>query len=305
MTIAGHGSLMLPESIACSQAAPSDQLQYQLSAFNRRRLRPGTGKASWREELAYEHKMRLLEGEFVESERRSIRHLLGAVPRDPGEFVAWFTGLRDTGPGQGDELFPWLAASSSPEQFVWFLSQEIAGEAGFEDLVAMSQIKLSARPKLEMARNYWDEMGRGNQRGMHGPMLARLAGYFGITPSASDVVAESQALGNLMTGLAANRRYAFEAIGALGAIELTAPTRAVFVEQGLRRLGVPADARQYFAVHAILDVQHSETWNREILGPLVEEDSRCAQWIAEGAMMRLIAGQHCFEAYRAHFHGRA
>ena len=56
----------------------------------------------------------------------------------------------------------------------WFLNQEMAGEAGFDDLVALTQIKFPARAELEMAWNYWDEMGQGNAGGMHGPMLSRL-----------------------------------------------------------------------------------------------------------------------------------
>jgi hypothetical protein len=52
-----------------------------------------------------------------------------------------------------------------------YLTQEAAGEAGFDDLVALTQVRLPDRPKMELARNYWDEMGRGNPKGMHGPML--------------------------------------------------------------------------------------------------------------------------------------
>jgi hypothetical protein len=44
------------------------------------------------------------------------------------------------------------------QQMQWFLTQEIAGEAGFEDLTAFTQIRLPVRPKLELARTYWDEM---------------------------------------------------------------------------------------------------------------------------------------------------
>jgi hypothetical protein len=29
---------------------------------------------------------------------------------------------------------------------------------------------MPVRPKLEMARNFWDEMGRGREKGMHCPM---------------------------------------------------------------------------------------------------------------------------------------
>ena len=84
------------------------------------------------------------------------------------------------GPGQNDPLFPWLERLASFEEMKWFLEQEVSGEAGFDDLVALTQIKMPQTPKLEMARNYWDEMGRGNAQGMHGPMLTRLAAYFGV-----------------------------------------------------------------------------------------------------------------------------
>jgi hypothetical protein len=186
------------------------------------------------------------------------------------------------------------------EQMGWFLSQEVAGEAGFEDLLAMTQVKMQIRAKLEMARNFWDEMGRGSDNGMHGPMLERLATYFGISSSAN-VVPESLALGNTMIALAKHRRYAYHSIGALGAIEMTAPGRAADVNAGLTRLGVPAGKRHYFAVHAVLDVKHSQAWNSEVIDPLVEEDPRRARAIAEGAVMRLWLGGRTFERYSREF----
>ena len=69
----------------------------------------------------------------------------------------------------------------------------------------------------------------------------------------------------------------------------------------LRRLGVPAKKRHYFALHAVLDVRHSEAWNREVLRPLVSEDPRRARAIAEGAVLRLWHGARCFERYRREF----
>jgi hypothetical protein len=104
-----------------------------------------------------------------------------------------------------------------------------------------------------------------------------------------------------MIALARHRRYAFHSVGALGVIEMTAPTRAGHVNQGLRRLGIPAKKRHYFAVHAILDVKHSEAWNREVLRPLVTEDPRRARAIGEGAVMRLWHGARTFERYRREF----
>ena len=106
------------------------------------------------------------------------------MPRDVDAFIAWFEELRENGPGQGDPLFPWLATTATRRPVAWFLTQEVAGEAGFDDLLALTQIKMSERAKLEMARNFWDEMGRGASKGMHGPMLERLAQFVDVQPDA-------------------------------------------------------------------------------------------------------------------------
>lgn len=276
-------------------------LQRRLARFNRARLKPGFGSADWREALSANVALMQVEGEFIEAARLEIEALVADVPDDADAFVDWFEALRENGPGQNDPLFPWLAEHSDFEDMTWFLEQEVAGEAGFDDLVALAQVKMPKRAKLEMARNYWDEMGRGNVNGMHGPMLERLALHLGVQPTIENTVPEALALGNMMVAFACNRRYAFHAIGALGAIELTAPTRAGFVTEGLRRLGVPAKARHYFALHATLDVTHSAAWNAEVLQPLVAEDGRRARPLAEGAVLRLWCGARCFERYRANF----
>jgi len=241
--------------------------------------------------------MRRVEREIVEAERAAIAHDVAKAPTEATAFLSWFEGLKQDGPGQGDPLFPWLAHTANHQQMCWFLTQELAGEAGFDDLVAMTQVKLPSRPKLEMARNYWDEMGQGNEGGMHGPMLGALAQALELRPD-GNTVWESLALGNLMVALASARHYAYQSIGALGAIELTAPGRSHLVNVGLKRLGIGGAARRYYALHATLDVRHSATWNREVLEPLVSSDPQIAKRIAEGALMRLRAGQRCFERYR-------
>ncbi|RYD83770.1 MAG: iron-containing redox enzyme family protein, partial [Sphingomonadales bacterium] len=145
---------------------------------------------------------------------------------------------------------------------------------------------------------YWDEMGRGNPAGMHGPMLDRLVTVMEVDPVIENTVWESLALANAMTAMATSRDFAWHSIGALGVIELTAPGRSAMVAKGLRRIGLSDKERRYFDLHAVLDVKHSEDWNREALRPLVEEDSRRATAIAEGALMRLRCGARCFDRYR-------
>jgi hypothetical protein len=278
-----------------------ESFHIELAAFGRRRLLPSMGDDGWRHRVEADTRLSLLEGTFIERERAAVAPALARLPEDPDGFIAWYEGLRANGPGQGDLLFPWLADHADRAAMDWFIEQEAAGEAGFDDLLALTQLKLPLRAKLEMARNFWDEMGRGDRRGMHGPMLEQLVAGLGLAPRPETTVWQSLALANLMTGLALNRWYAWQSVGALGIVELTAPGRVALVARGLRRLGVTAELRRYFDLHATLDVRHAEAWNREVIRPLVEADRALVRPIAEGALMRLSAGARCFERYRAEF----
>jgi len=284
------------------EAAPqflNHGFQRGLAEWNHERLAPQFPADEWQDRLDFDIRMLRLEGGFVENLRAEVADEAAAAPSDVEGFVAWFEALKENGPGQGDPLFPWLAEEATLAQMSWFLEQEAAGEAGFDDLVALTQIKLPTQPKLELARNYWDEMGRGNPKGMHGPILDVLIETLGLKPQIDTTVWESLALANAMTAMATTRRYAWHSVGALGVIELTAPGRSAATAAGLRRLGFSDRERRYFDLHAMLDIKHSEDWNREALRPLVEEEPRRAAAIAEGALMRLKCGARCFERYRA------
>ena len=271
-------------------------LHLALTHFAQRRLRPALPDAQIHQ--PGDPRLRALEAAFLEDERVAVAPLAARAPEEPQRFVDWFESLRETGPGQGDPLFPWLAGHATFPQMRWFLQQEVAGEAGFDDLVALTQVRMPVRAKLELARNYWDEMGRGREPAMHGPLLEQLARAVDAGADPAHTVWEALALGNLLVALALDRRYAYHSVGALGAVELTAPGRVALVDQGLARLGLPKAARRYFTLHATLDIQHSAAWNREVLAPLVAEQPGAARAIAEGALMRLRAGARCFERYR-------
>src|SRR5690606_11122328 len=119
-------------------------------------------------------------------------------------------------------------------------------------------------------------------------------------PTIENTVWESLALANAMAAMATNRRYAWHSVGALVAIKLTAPGRSACTAAALKRIGLSGKERRYFTLQAVLDVKHSEDWNREAIRPAVEEDPRRATAMAEGALIRLKCGKRCFERYRAH-----
>ncbi|UYY76771.1 iron-containing redox enzyme family protein [Sphingomonas sp. R1] len=281
----------------------TDSFQRGLAHWNRERLEPGFPSDDWQRTFERDVRMERLQGAFLEELRAEVVGEAAQAPTDVDGFIDWFEGLKATGPGQGDPLFPWLAEAADRDQLRWFFEQEAAGEAGFDDLVAMTQVKLPTRPKLELARNYWDEMGHGTEKGMHGPMLDALVETLAVAPVIENTVWESLCLANAMTAMASSRRYAWHSVGALGVIELTAPGRSAATAEGLKRVGLSAKEARYFTLHAVLDIKHSEDWNREAIRPAVEEDPRRATAMAEGALIRLRCGARCFEAYRERLWG--
>jgi hypothetical protein len=268
-----------------------------LAAFNLQRVTISRPSQDWRGELENSLLWQLEEGHFLESLRGSVAHLLPGDLSDVLGFSAWFESLAVDGPGQNHALFDWLETRATMAQMRWFLAQEAAGEGGFEDLLACTQVKLPVQAKLECARNYWDEMGHGKESAMHGQMLDRMVRELDLRPAIDETVWESLALSNTMLGLALARRYTYQSLGALGVIELTAPARVKKVSAGMRRLGLDGRMRAYFDLHAALDVSHARAWIREIIRPLVDADPTCAPLIAEGALMRLHCGARCFDRY--------
>src|SRR3954470_2607768 len=101
------------------------ELHLALTRFARERLEPSPPDHPPRTRDA----LREEELKFVERARAAVAPRARAAPAEPDDFVRWFEDLRDTGPGQGDPLFPWLAQSASLPQMKWFLAQEVAGEA--------------------------------------------------------------------------------------------------------------------------------------------------------------------------------
>lgn len=275
--------------------------QQSLAHWNRERLSPGFPGEDAGVVIERDARMARLELGFLEDLRAEITDEAESAPTAPSEFIAWFEELERSGPGQHDPLFQWIEEEATLEDLCWYLTQEAAGEAGFDDLVALTQVRIPDRAKLELARNYWDEMGRGNPKGMHGPMLHYVVESLGLDPRIETTVWESLALANAMTGMATNRRYTWHSVGALGAVELTAPARSAAVGKGMRRLGLGPRQRRYFDLHATLDIKHSEEWNKEAIEPLVSDEregARRAIAMAEGALMRLKCGARCFDRYR-------
>jgi hypothetical protein len=300
-TVLAETTAMLREARAPYRSTESFSLDYlhrSLAATHVLRLCPrvGSDDDDWNRRLEEELVARSMERQLVESERAAIASEVRTVPTTERGFIAWFDDVVQSSPAQHDPFFPWLAERASLPQMRWFLEQELAGDSGLEDLVALAQLRLPSRPKLELARSYWLELGKDHAQGTESSLLGILKHELRVEPK--HVVWETLALGNLMVALATCRDYAYQAIGALGALELTLPARAAFIDAGLERLGAEATTRRYFSLSAAPDIRHNQAWRHEVFRPLVAADPRIGWLLAEGALMRLRAEARCYARYR-------
>lgn len=193
-------------------------------------------------------------------------------------------------------IYDWLAELATREEFLAFITLEGGPDGGFDDLVAACQIGLDGPSKLEMAVNYWDEMGNGELADVHTELHRAMSRALGLElphrefePTASLARA---ALGGL---LATNRHLQPEMIGALGVIELQAGPRCRRVLAAFDRLGLPAEARRFYEVHAAVDPRHGKDWLDKVVASLAEEPG-FGEGIVRGAQWRVLANGWFFDA---------
>ena len=224
-----------------------------------------------------------LEGDWIAELDQVRQH--GAA--DPGEQPAT-DALRALATRERlPAVYRWLARDAELDQVRRFLALEGGPDGGFDDLVAICQVGLGGRPKQEMARNYWDEMGGGDPAEVHTTLHQQMAAALRLPAvprgELPDEALERAALGGL---LATNRWLQPEMTGALGLIELQAGPRCRLVLQALTRTGAPAAALPFYEVHADVDPRHGKDWLDEVVEPLCTQHPELAGRVVRGARWR-------------------
>jgi hypothetical protein len=185
------------------------------------------------------------------------------------------------------DVYKWLARTAHWQDVVTFLALEGGPDAGFDDLVAACQIGLFGSPKMELATNYWDEMGNGDPAAVHTTLHDQLVAAIDL-PRLSLRDQPVSALARTAFGglLATNRWLQPEMLGALGLIELQAGPRCRLVLQALERCNAPAEALPFYEVHAEVDPRHGKDWLDKAITPTLEEHPDWSERIVRGAAWR-------------------
>jgi hypothetical protein len=237
-----------------------------------------------------------LEEEFEAELERRDRAEAWKLPGSAAQAMRAIAG-RDLVP----DVYRWLAVDARYEEVVEFLSLEGGPDGGFDDLVAACQIGLQGEPKLELARNYWDEMGNGSLARVHTELHRKLQRALGLACPRPDEQPVAALERSVLTGLlATNRRRQPEMLGALGLLELQAGPRCRKVVAALERLGAGEDALDFYQEHATVDPRHGKDWLDNAIVPL-EDDPRWAAGIVRGARWRSIVNAGFFAAMAGAF----
>lgn len=229
---------------------------------------------------------RLLESSWLNAE--FTRCQAEPMPKEPAEFRSWFFGHAERHPAARHALYDYIGDEISLRGFRMFVSHESTVDARFDDLLALAQLGFTGAKKLEVARNYWDELGAGRPARVHTTMFNHVfdaIGYESIDASDLDVTA--LACGNLLLALASYRSYSNYAIGALGITEALAPYRFEKVLKAGARLRIDARAMEYFREHVRVDVHHTQKWIENVIEPTLHEHPFALPQVCIGVFARL------------------
>ncbi|MGW1374657.1 iron-containing redox enzyme family protein [Streptomyces sp. NPDC002446] len=233
---------------------------------------------------------RLLETATAESQDRLIEPgLLEEAPSEPRAYLSWLKQIARTHRVYKHPYYHEFIRNEATEKDLRnYVMQESVVDGRFDDLLAMMQVGTAGAAKMEIASNFWDEMGNGDHEQVHTTLFNKIYEVFEITEEELErsLSATSLLNGNLALLLSRYRTMYPEAVGYLGMTEWMAPDRFVQVVHAWERLGLPEVGITYHRLHITIDSQHAQGWFHNVVLPAAES-AYMRRAIARGIMWRL------------------
>ena len=239
--------------------------------------------------LLHEVTRLLEEATVVEQDRRLDPGVLDRAPSEPRAYLSWLKRCaREHRVFKHPYYHDFIRNHANREDLRRYMIQESAVDGRFDDLLAMMQVGTSGAAKMEIAANFWDEMGNGRPDEVHTALFGKIFETFEVTAEELEQALTANALlsGNLAVLLCRYRQYYPEAVGFLGMTEWLVPDRFVNVVQGWKRLGLPDVGIVYHRLHITIDSQHAAGWFHNVVLPAAA-DERMRRGIARGTLWRL------------------
>ncbi|MFK0050417.1 iron-containing redox enzyme family protein [Streptomyces sp. NPDC090741] len=220
-------------------------------------------------------------------------------PVSGSEYVRWIKKMVGEHPaGRHPFYHRHLAEHGSREDLRLLLAQETNLDPRFDDILALMQVGRHGGEKLEIAANYWDEMGNGDPAQVHTKLFGEALASIGADPDyvRDTFLPQAGVSGNISACLALSRRHYYKAVGYFGVTEYLAPRRFRCVVDAWRRHGLDEVGIVYHDLHIGVDAGHAAGWFKNVVAPLVNADPRIGREIALGAMIRLNTSQDYLDA---------
>jgi hypothetical protein len=214
-----------------------------------------------------------------------------SLPTTFDEFGDWFFAIAQE--HEYPEVCDYLANDASLLDIALLVLAEAKVDSRFDDIMALAQVGSSGLTKMTIARNYWDEMGNGNDEGVHTTLFDRTSDWMRdhvAIPRGIDlgILEFAEAYGNAAELLMYNlrRRYILRGLASIGLLEQSAPARFAATVAGCRRLGVPDHVATYQLIHASIDQDHSREWFDGVFTPIMKQNPDAIAEVALGVVIR-------------------
>lgn len=217
------------------------------------------------------------------------------IPSDPKTFSRWLKSYVLNHPSSNHPIYKYLSEDGTLADMSYFFSQEVTIDPRFDDLIALMQIGVKQPGiKMELASNFWDEMGNGKPDEVHTGLFASLYDELDIFKEGEDFLdvlerASWQALacGNTLLYSVLHRKNLNIGLGTLGTVEIISPYRFSLLTKGFSRLGISEKASQYHVTHISIDARHGNGWLTNAITPRVAEGNNAQEQIFFGSTLRM------------------
>ena len=224
-----------------------------------------------------------------------------------------------------DEVAPplsrYLESHASLHQFREFVIQRSAYQLKEADPHTFAIPRIRNPAKSAMVEIQADEYGGGDPARMHSELFAKTMRELGLDSSPGAYVevlpAETLATVNLITLFGLQRRWRGALVGHLAGFEITSPQPNRRYANGLRRLGLGADATEFYDEHVEADSVHENVAAYDLAGALARQEPKLGGQILFGVSALLYcerrfaghildsfeAGRSSLESFSAVTHG--
>lgn len=232
----------------------------------------------------------LLEDAIIRAQETELEPgILESAPAEPREYLSWLKQLaREHEVYKHPYYHEFIRNHATVEDMRAYIIQESVVDGRFDDLLAMMQVGTAGPAKMEIATNFWDEMGNGNPDEVHTHLFNSVFKVLDISAEELErsLTATAMLSGNLAVLLCRYRRFYPEAVGFLGMTEWLVPDRFVQVLHAWDRLGLPEDGIVYHRLHVTIDSQHAAGWFHNVVLPAAQS-AHMRRGIARGTLWRL------------------